>query len=141
MNTPQCKKIAKEIKNNDHLYILGRGLGDPIAKEGALKIKEVSYMHAEGFAAGALKHGTFALIEEGTPVVLLIMNDEYTDLMVNVFEQLHCRGAKTIVITSDPNLIKSNKVPDHIIKIQDAGMMTALLAAVPLQLLAFHLSL
>ena len=88
-----------------------------------------------------MKHGTFALIEEGTPVILLIFNDEFTDLMVNVYEQLHCRGAKTIVITSDPKLIKSNKVPNHIIKVEDAGMMTALLATVPLQLLAFNLSL
>ena len=133
--------LAQELKDAHNMFILGRGSSESIAKEGALKIKEITYIHAEGFASGALKHGPFALIEEGTPIVLIMLDDEYKDLMNEAFEQVHGRGAKTIVITTDPTLLTSKQKPHHVIKIEEAGMMTSLLSVVPLQMLACYLSI
>lgn len=76
-----------------------------IAREGALKIKEITYAHAEGFHGGALAHGPYALLEKGTPVILLIIDDEYKDLMNDTFKQLKQMGCKTIVITNNAEIL------------------------------------
>ncbi len=90
----QCKKIAEELKNKHSLFVLGKGYAEPIAYEGALKIKEMTYMHAEGYSGGALKHGPFALIEgkEGydgaTPVIMIILDDDHAALMRTAAEEV-----------------------------------------------------
>ncbi len=93
------KKLAEEIHNKPDLYILGRGLSYPVAREIALKIKEISYIHAEGMMGGELKHGTLALIEEGVPVISLISNKDYD--MVSNTKEVESRGAKTIIVSNE----------------------------------------
>jgi glucosamine--fructose-6-phosphate aminotransferase (isomerizing) len=68
----QIKALAAKLQHTEHMFVLGKGLGEPIAQEGALKIKEISYIHAEGYGGGSLKHGPFALLDKGTPVIFLV---------------------------------------------------------------------
>lgn len=135
----QIHELANELMHEQHIFVLGRGLGESIAKEGALKIKEISYIHAEGTAGGALKHGPFALIKKGTPIILIILDDENRELMNNALHEVKSRGAKTIVITTDKHLLDAE--PSHIIQIADNGLLSSLLAVIPLQLLAYYLSI
>ncbi|MEM4397462.1 MAG: SIS domain-containing protein, partial [Candidatus Woesearchaeota archaeon] len=95
----EIKKIADSIYDKKDIYILGRGLSYPVAREIALKIKEISYIHAEGMMGGELKHGTIALIEKGTPVISLISNKDYA--MLSNTKEVEARGAKTIKITNE----------------------------------------
>ncbi|MBU0757167.1 MAG: glutamine--fructose-6-phosphate transaminase (isomerizing) [Nanoarchaeota archaeon] len=94
----KIKKIAKSISKKNDMYVLGRGLSYPVAREVALKIKEISYIHAEGMMGGELKHGTIALIEKGTPVISLISNKDH-DMLSNT-KEVEARGAKIIMITN-----------------------------------------
>eukprot|EP00923_Selenidium_pygospionis_P033243 GHVN01058492.1.p1 GENE.GHVN01058492.1~~GHVN01058492.1.p1 ORF type:complete len:793 (+),score=146.50 GHVN01058492.1:1038-3416(+) len=136
-------RLADDMKENQHnsLFVLGKGFAHPVAMEGALKIKEMSYTHAEGFPGGALKHGPFSLIDEGkhTPVVMIILSDAEAPFMLNAAQQVKARGAKLIVITDSPTLCR--ELTDDLIQIPNNGPLTALLAVVPLQLLAYHLAL
>jgi len=132
----QCKAVALALKEKRACFILGKGFAEPIAREGALKIKEITYLHCEGYPGGALKHGPFALIEEGTPVILIILTDVHEDLMRSAEREVHGRGAHTIVITNNPNL----RAGDEKILIPSNGPLTALLAVIPLQLIAYELS-
>ena len=86
---------------------LGRGLSFPIALEGALKLKELSYLHAEGYPAGEMKHGPLALIEEGLPVVILAPKDRYFEKTISNMQEVIARGGKVILISNERNLAKS----------------------------------
>mmetsp|Transcript_1177 Transcript_1177/g.1890 ORF Transcript_1177/g.1890 Transcript_1177/m.1890 type:complete len:667 (+) Transcript_1177:19-2019(+) len=141
MTKKEIEGLAQELKDEEHIFVLGRGLGESIAKEGALKIKEVTGVHAEGYQGGALKHGPFALIRKGTPIILIILNDENTELMNTALEEVMSREAKTIVITPDSSLVTSRTRPHKIIEVEENGMLTALLSVVPLQLMAYYLSI
>lgn len=132
-----CKRIATVINKSGNCFVLGKGLGEPAAREGALKIKEISYIHAEGVSGGALKHGPFALIEDGTPIILIIIDDQHAPLMRTVAEEVKARGAYTIVITNELSL--AHKM-DEVIKIPGNGELTALLAVIPMQFLAYEIS-
>ncbi|TMW63845.1 hypothetical protein Poli38472_002786 [Pythium oligandrum] len=141
----QCARIADKLFNSEHLFVLGRGFGEPIAYEGALKIKEITYLHAEGYPGGALKHGPFALIENdkdgkfgATPIILIVLDDEHAQHMKTAAEEVRARGAYTIVITDNPAMCKD--VADMIVPIPSNGPMTALLASIPLQLIAYELA-
>lgn len=133
-----CEEIARSLINVDHAFILGKGPGESIAREGALKIKEITYVHAEGYPGGALKHGPFALISEGTPVILIILDDAHAHLMRTAAEEVRARGAHTIVITDNMNLAEG--VADDVVCIPRDGSLTALLATLPLQLIAYELA-
>jgi glutamine---fructose-6-phosphate transaminase (isomerizing) len=133
-----CEEIARHLLDADHAFILGKGPGESIAREGALKIKEITYMHAEGYPGGALKHGPFALITEGTPVVLVILDDAHGNLMRTAAEEVRARGAYTIVITD--NMTLAEGVADDVICIPHDGSLTALLATIPLQMIAYELA-
>jgi len=135
---PRCKEVAQKLKNTEHLFVLGKGYGEPIAREGALKIKEITYIHAEGYGGGALKHGPFALLDQGTPVIMLIFDDEHAELMKIAAQEVRARGTYNIVITDKPALVKD--IADDIIQIPSNGPMTALLGVIPLQLLAYELA-
>lgn len=139
----KMKQVATQIGNKSDMFILGKGFAYPVALEGALKIKEISYIHAEGFAGGQLKHGPFALIDEmtKTPVVLLIFNDQHVSAMVNAAQQVKSRGAEVIVITDDPTIPGLDGIVDTQIVIPSNGPLTALGASIPLQLLAYHLAI
>lgn len=135
----QCRNIAEKLKDKQDMFILGKGYAESIAYEGALKIKEITYMHAEGYPGGALKHGPFALLEKGTPVVLMILDDQHAELMRIAAAEVRARDAYTIVITDKKQLAEG--IADEVITIPSNGPMTALLAAIPLQLIAYELSL
>lgn len=127
--------VAQEIQHHEDLYIIGKSWNYPIALESAIKIQEVSYIHAEGFAASELKHGPIALIEEGTPCIALLGNDEVTpDIISNTIE-LKARGAKTIGIAPD-----NNEAFDTWIKVPDVGAAQAIVNVIPIQVLAYFLA-
>eukprot|EP01080_Neovahlkampfia_damariscottae_P001381 gene1381-12002_t len=137
-----CKRVAKNLLNQNTVFLLGKGMGDVIGKEGSLKIKEITYTHAESYASGALKHGPFALIDEGTPIFIIILEDEHKSLNLNAAAQVKSRGAKVIVITDcDSERILAQKVCDDIIQIPSNGYLTALIGVIPLQLIAYELSI
>ncbi|EGC38088.1 hypothetical protein DICPUDRAFT_149253 [Dictyostelium purpureum] len=135
----KCKDIANKLYKKQSMFVLGKGFAEPIAYEGALKIKEITYIHAEGYSGGALKHGPFALLEQGTPVILIILDDNHGQLMKVAAEEVKARGAYTIIITNTPSNVKN--IADEIIVIPSNGILTSLLAAIPLQLLAYEVSL
>jgi len=99
------KTLAAKLKRSEHMFVLGRGMCEAIAREGALKIKEITYIHAEGCSGGSLKHGPFALLSPGTPVVLLVPRDINFELMIVTAQEVKARGALTIIITDVPNEI------------------------------------
>uniref|UniRef100_A0A7S2R8P1 Glutamine--fructose-6-phosphate aminotransferase [isomerizing] n=1 Tax=Rhizochromulina marina TaxID=1034831 RepID=A0A7S2R8P1_9STRA len=141
---PKCKQLAERVKDKEHLFILGKGYAEPIAYEGALKIKECTYLHAEGYSGGALKHGPFALIEGpagkrgATPIICLILDDEYAQQMRIVAEEVKARGAECFIITDNPKLADGLD-PDPLV-IPRNGPLTALTAVLPLQFLAYELA-
>lgn len=141
----RCKDIATELVDKRSMFILGKGYGEPIASEGALKIKEMCYLHAEGYSGGALKHGPFALIEGddgrdgATPVVMLILDDEHANHMRIAAEEVKARGAKVYVITDRKSLARG--IDDNPIVISHNGPLTALTAVLPLQLIGYELAL
>jgi glucosamine--fructose-6-phosphate aminotransferase (isomerizing) len=135
----EIEALARTLSSaRDFLYI-GRGINYPIALEGALKLKEVSYIHAEGYPGGELKHGTIALVEEGVPVVVLApMNNHFEKILSNM-EEVRARGGRVIAITDEPKML-SNKAHD-IIEVPSAHpLFSAFLTIVPLQLLAYHVA-
>jgi len=138
-NTDVCRSVAAKLKDATNIFVLGKGYAEPIAREGALKIKEITYVHAEGYSGGALKHGPFALLEEKLPVILVILDDSHAELMRIAAAEVRARGAHTIVITDRPALAKG--VADDIICIPSNGPLTALLAVVPIQMIAYELSI
>lgn len=127
----KIKAIAESIKDHKDMYILGRGLSYPVAREMALKIKEISYIHAEGMMGGELKHGTIALIEQGTPVIALISNRDYD--MVSNAKEVEARGAKVIKI--------SNELPGDIMIDTSNDGKFGILASVVGQLLTYYIAL
>ena len=96
-----CRELAVELKDTKDLYVLGRGAAYPMAREMALKFKEIDYIHAEGMMAGELKHGTLALIEEGTPVICLVPDDDKA--MLSSTHEVAARGGRTLVVSNTGN--------------------------------------
>jgi glutamine---fructose-6-phosphate transaminase (isomerizing) len=144
LNTIQddCRRIAKKLLNHTTLFVLGKGFGDCIGKEGSLKIKEITYTHAESYASGALKHGPFALIDKGTPIFMIILDDEHKSLNMNAAAQVKSRGADIYIISDcDPERFQSQGICDDIIQIPSNGSLTALIGVIPLQLIAYELSI
>ncbi len=126
--------LAERLKDSRSVFLIGRGTAFPIALEGALKIKEVSYIHAEGLAGGELKHGTLALIEEGVPVIV-VANDETRKDIINNALEIKSRGGYIIGIDS-----KENKVYDFFIEVPEIEAMDAVTRIIPLQMLAYFLA-
>ena len=134
------EEIAKEIKDKQHIFYLGRGLDYYLALEGSLKLKEISYIHAEAFAAGELKHGTIALIEEGTPVVAIATQEKLFEKMVSNMEEVRARGANVIAIAKKHNKAVE-KVANRVIYVpEESDLLVSVLAVVPMQLLAYYVS-
>jgi glucosamine--fructose-6-phosphate aminotransferase (isomerizing) len=129
----RIREIAERIASSKDAYIIGRGLTYPVAREIALKIKETSYIHAEGMMGGELKHGTIALIEDGTPVISLVSNND-PDIISNARE-VEARGAKVYTITNDSRMERKRDVI-HIETGNDGKF--GILAAVAGQLIAYY---
>ena len=134
-NEPIAKEIAKKFSKARDFFLIGRDLAFPTALEGALKIKEVSYIHAEGFAGGELKHGTIALIEEGVPCIVL-STDETRPLIISNATEVKSRGGVIIGVDS-----KEDKIFDYFMKVDELGNANPITMILPIQLLAYHLAL
>lgn len=130
------RRIARSISRSEHIYIIGRGANYPTALEGALKIKESSYIHAEGFAGGELKHGVIALIEKGTPCIVVTAKDESESDTLSSAMELKARGARIIGLASE-----NQSVFDEWIEVPDAGVASPIVNVIPLQLLGYELTL
>jgi glucosamine--fructose-6-phosphate aminotransferase (isomerizing) len=133
------RKIAYDLaKARDVLY-LGRGSNYPLALEGALKLKEISYIHAEGYAAGELKHGPIALVDEDTPVVVIAPHDEMFEKTASNMQEVAARGGRVILITDAKGKAQAGKSAAQVIEVPATDPLVApLVLAVPIQLLAYH---
>ncbi len=134
------KYIATEIKDNLNALYLGRGYNFPVALEGALKLKEISYIHAEGYPAAEMKHGPIALIDENMPVIVVATNKSaYEKIVSNVQEVVARKGRVIAIVTKEDEEIR--KMADHVIEIPDTEEpLTPLLSVIPLQLLSYHVA-
>lgn len=139
-NQDKIKETAERIVSKEHVFFLGRGVDYSLAMEGSLKLKEVSYIHSEAFAAGELKHGTIALIEEGTPVISVATQENLFEKMVSNMQEVKARGAFVASIAQEHNT-SVEKVSDEVIYIPNCDdMLVPIVAVVPMQLLAYYVS-
>jgi len=130
--------LARLFHNREHFLFLGRGFNYPIALEGALKLKEISYIHAEGYPAGEMKHGPIALIDEDMPVVAIVTQDNVYDKMISQIEQVRARDGIVIALINEGDEEVTGK-SDHILTIPKAHpLLTPIISVMPLQLLAYH---
>ena len=137
----QIKTWAEKFASHDHALFLGRGIHYPIALEGALKLKEISYIHAEAYPAGELKHGPLALVDKNMPVVAIAPNDALLEKLKSNMQEVRARGGQLYVLADqDARLVSSDGV--EVITLTDhAGILSPILHTVPLQLLAYHTAL
>jgi len=137
---PEIEKIARKYANATDFLFLGRGINYPIALEGALKLKEISYIHAEGYSAGEMKHGPIALIDEKMPVVVLIPNDDLFEKSLSNLREVESRNGKIIAVT-DRATDELRKVAQDVLEIPATNrLLTPVLMTIPLQLLAYHIA-
>ncbi len=134
------KYIAAEFKDSRNFLYLGRGYGFPVALEGALKLKEISYIHAEGYPAAEMKHGPIALIDEEMPVVVIATNHSNYEKVISNIQEVKARKGKVIAIATEGDTMLK-KMADYVIEIPDCDeCMIPLLATIPLQLLSYHIA-
>lgn len=134
------KQIAEEYLHVHNFLYLGRGYNFPVALEGALKLKEISYIHAEGYPAAEMKHGPIALIDENMPVVVMATNMSAHDKIVSNIQEIRARKGKIIAIISESDQV-IEEMAEHVIRIPDTEeSLTPLLSVIPLQLLAYHIA-
>jgi glutamine---fructose-6-phosphate transaminase (isomerizing) len=139
-NGNDYQQLANLFHKREHFLYLGRGINYPIALEGALKLKEISYIHAEGYPAGEMKHGPIALIDEQMPVLAIAVQDSVYDKMLSQIEQVKARNGIVIALASDGDDYIRTKA-DYVLTIPQAHpLVTPILAVLPLQLLAYHLA-
>ena len=137
----QIKVLAKQYKDARNFLYLGRGYGFPVALEGALKLKEISYIHAEGYPAAEMKHGPIALIDEEMPVVVIATKNSHYEKVISNIQEVKARKGKIIAIVTEGD-DKVKKMADYIIEIPDCPeCMEPLLATVPLQLLSYYIAI
>lgn len=136
-NCQNIKNLAEDIYNVKDLFFIGRGIDYPVAMEGSLKLKEISYIHSEAYAGGELKHGPIALIENGFPVISIITDKKLLEKSISNVQEVISRGAKTIIITNQ----KLNKDFDYIISIPEIDKyLSPILSVIPLQLLSYYIA-
>jgi glucosamine--fructose-6-phosphate aminotransferase (isomerizing) len=136
----EIRDLASQYKDASNFLYLGRGYQFPVALEGALKLKEVSYIHAEGYPAAEMKHGPIALIDEEMPVVVLAPRDPIYGKVVSNIEEVKARHGRIIAVVSDDAPELQGKV-DHMIKVpQTLPHLLPVLTTIPLQLLAYHIA-
>ena len=138
---PQVIDWAERFARKEHALFLGRGMHYPIALEGALKLKEISYIHAEAYPAGELKHGPLALVDEDMPVVTVAPNDRLLEKLKSNMQEVRARGGELYVFADwDINITSEERV--HVFRLpENYGMLSPILHVVPLQLLAYHAAL
>ncbi|HXE81950.1 MAG TPA: SIS domain-containing protein, partial [Gemmatimonadales bacterium] len=137
---PQVRTLAERYADAQNALYLGRGANFPVALEGALKLKEISYIHAEGYPAAEMKHGPIALIDENMPVVCLAPKDSVYPKVVSNMQEVKARGGRIIAITSEGNGDLS-RLADHQVAVPASPPLIApVLTVIPLQLLAYHIA-
>lgn len=134
------KKIAAKFKDSSNCLFLGRGSSFPVALEGALKLKEISYIHAEGYPAAEMKHGPIALIDADMPVVFIATKDSSYEKVISNIQEVKARGGHVIaIVTEGDKDVKA--IADYVIEIPPTDVaFVPLLATIPLQLLAYHIA-
>ena len=140
LTNDKVKEIAFHFKNARNFLYLGRGYNFPVALEGALKLKEISYIHAEGYPAAEMKHGPIALIDEHMPVVVIATNKGIYDKVLSNIQEVKARKGIIIAIVTEGD-IEVRKLADYVIEIPETEeMLVPLLATIPLQLLSYHIA-
>jgi glucosamine--fructose-6-phosphate aminotransferase (isomerizing) len=135
----QIRQIAEEFKHAQNFIYLGRGANFPTALEGALKLKEISYIHAEGYPAAEMKHGPIALIDENMPVVFVAPSDHVYPKVLSNMQEVKARGGKIIAITTEGNELRG--LADHELQVPAcSSLYSPLLTVIPLQLFAYHIA-
>jgi glucosamine--fructose-6-phosphate aminotransferase (isomerizing) len=138
---PQVETIAAQFTKVHNTLYLGRWISYPVALEGALKLKEISYINAQGYAAGEMKHGPIALIEEGVPVVVMAARNHVYEKVISNMEEVRARGGSIIAIVEEGDR-EAAAHAQHVITLpRTHHLLTPILQVVPLQLLAYHLGL
>jgi glucosamine--fructose-6-phosphate aminotransferase (isomerizing) len=136
-NEEVCKHIASLLRENKSIFLLGKGRDEAIAKEGSLKLKEISYVHAEGYSTSSLKHGTFALIEENLPIILIDITEEHRDKNRNAFQEVKARNAFIIRFTD----MVDTKTKENDITIENNTTFSGLLVNVYIQLISYYMAI
>ncbi len=132
------KELAKHIATKEHIFFIGRGIDYPLCLEGALKLKEISYIHCEGYGAGELKHGTISLIEEGTVVIAIATDNNLYGKMISNIKEVHSRGAYVIVVAKE-GMYEIEKIAHKVIYVPNTlKNLSPSVTVIPLQLLAYH---
>jgi len=134
---PKIQQLAKTMVSSNNMFILGKGTDEYIAKEGSLKVKEISYVHCEGYSASSLKHGPFALLDEDFPVIILDLDSKHRTKVLNCIEEVRSRNAPITVITNNSRETKGRNP----ICVPYNASYASLLGIVPLQLLAYYISI
>jgi glucosamine--fructose-6-phosphate aminotransferase (isomerizing) len=135
----QIEKLARELSHYKHVLYLGRDTNFPLAMEGALKLKEISYIHAEGYAAGELKHGPIALIDEKMPVVVIAPHDRIFEKTVSNMQEVAARGGRIILITDEKGAANATvETMDTIVMPDVPEIISPIVYALPIQLLAYY---
>jgi glucosamine--fructose-6-phosphate aminotransferase (isomerizing) len=136
------KAYAEQIASHKHLFFIGRGQDYAVVQEGSLKLKEISYIHSEAYAAGELKHGTLALIEDGIPVIALVTQESVLEKTVSNIKEVKARGADVLAITYEEHAVELLKSVDQVFAIpKTLPILSAAISVVSLQLLAYYASL
>jgi glucosamine--fructose-6-phosphate aminotransferase (isomerizing) len=134
------KKIAEIYKDVHNFLYLGRGYNFPVALEGALKLKEISYIHAEGYPAAEMKHGPIALIDENMPIVVIATKKGHYEKVVSNIQEIKSRKGKIIGIVTEGD-VDVRELADHVIEVPETiESLTPLLTTIPLQLLSYHIA-
>jgi glucosamine--fructose-6-phosphate aminotransferase (isomerizing) len=137
----QVRAISEQLYQYQGFLFVGRGINYPIALEGALKLKEISYLHAEGYPAGEMKHGPIALLDEKMPVLAIALQDHLYEKMISQIEQAKARGAVVVAVASEGDTFIQTKA-DYVITIPKVdSLISPVLAVIPLQLLAYHIAI
>ena len=140
LSNDSIKKISEQFKDARNFLFLGRGSGFPVALEGALKLKEISYIHAEGYPAAEMKHGPIALIDEEMPVVFIATKNSSYEKVISNIQEVKARKGKVIAIVTEGDTVVK-EMADYTIEIPDADeFFLPLLATIPLQLLSYHIA-
>ncbi|MBX2831549.1 MAG: glutamine--fructose-6-phosphate transaminase (isomerizing) [Rhodospirillales bacterium] len=135
------KNLALDIADARDVLYLGRGLGYPIAMEGALKLKEISYIHAEGYAAGEMKHGPIALIDQSVPIIVIAPSDELFEKTASNMQEAAARGGRVIFISDAPGLAKLGDIASATVELPKvADFVAPILYTIPVQMLAYHVA-
>lgn len=134
------KKIAKRFKDKTNFLYLGRGVNFPVALEGALKLKEISYIHAEGYPAAEIKHGPIALVDDKMPVVFIATKNDLTEKIISNMQEIKARGGQIIAVV-DRDYEDIERLADHLLKVPPANrLLSPIVNIIPLQLLSYHIA-